>query len=177
MAPHVAATKAAHAELAAGIGELRRGSRAMEAAHAQDREYYERRVRWMGIAVVVITTVVGAGIVTSLATSTNTAEKAVFGSLSLVAAVIAALNEKGPWGDQRKAHLDSARAFCEVHRKAVDLGLNLEVGFVSRDDAREQLLELEKTYDELKDKAPDVRHYDRAYAWVEADERAHGRMK
>jgi MinD-like ATPase involved in chromosome partitioning or flagellar assembly len=160
-------------KIAADLAELKRGSRAFEVAHIRDKEHYERLRRRLGIVVVVLTAATGTAVVTALAATTGTVAKVVVGTLSVLSAVVAALNEKGPFADQLQLHAKAASSFNKLHRKAVVLDRSWTTGRVDQKEAERQLTELETAYDELEDAAPDVRAYERAHAWVEGEEREH----
>jgi hypothetical protein len=161
----------------ADLEELRRGTRAFEVAHVRDKEHYERLKRALGLAVVILTTVTGTAIVTSLAASQNasTAAKIVVGILSVLSAVVAAVNEKGPFGDQVTAHGDTATSFIKLHRKAIVLDRDWMTGKIDQDEAEKQLGELEASYDDLKETSPDLRDYMSAHKFVETEEQQHGK--
>lgn len=155
---------------------VKRGARTLEVAHTQDREYYERFRRILGISVVALTAANGTAVVTALATSTGTWAKVLVGVLSVASAIVAALNEKGPYKDQVELHAVAASGFSKVARKAIVLDRSWTIGHIDADKAEQELTALEESYDDLKSAAPDLRDYQRAYEWVDRQEREHGRQ-
>jgi hypothetical protein len=129
-------------------------------------EHYEKIQRFLGLAVVVLTAVTGTAVVTTLATSADTAPLIVVGILSVLSAIAAALNEKGPFADQVKLHADKAASFNEIHRKLVDLHRAWARNQVDDDNADKQLKELEASYDSLENQTPGVRDYVAARQWA-----------
>ena len=152
------------------LAELVVGARAFETANAQDKEHYERLTRMLGLAVVALTAVTGTAIVTTLATSASMPAKVVVGILGVAAAVVAAVNEKGPFTDQSKVHADAESLFGKLHTKAKRLERAREEHPVETDEAERQFKELEDEYDALKDSSPDVRNYERAHGYAEREE-------
>ena len=156
--------------LAVDLRQLRIGSQAYETAHKMDMEHYEKIQRLLGLAVVVLTAFTGTAVVTALATSTNAAAKILIGVLSVLSAVAAALNEKGPFTDQVKLHADKAASFNEIHGKAVDLHRDWARRVVRESDVDTKLKELETSYNDLEKEALGVRNYAKARQWADEHE-------
>lgn len=156
--------------VASDLAEVRRGCWAYEVAHKRDMEHYEKITRAMGIFVVVLTAATGTAVVTALATTTNTAAKVIVGVLSVASAVAAALNEKGPFADQQKLHLEKSASYSTISREAVVLHREWCRGEIDDDKVDGELTKLERSYDDLKKTTPGVRDYVSAREWVEKHE-------
>jgi hypothetical protein len=160
-------------KIAFDIAELKRGSRTREVAHTQNKEHYAELTRHLGNTVLILTAATGTAVVAALAASTGTVAKVLIGILSVLAAVAAALNQKGPYGDLVKLHGTAASSFNALNRKVRVLDRQWSLGNIDLDEADRQLTKLEASYDDLEDKSPDVRDYEVAHSWVERQEREH----
>jgi hypothetical protein len=155
------------------IAGLQRGSWTHEVAHTRDKAYYAKLTRYIGIVVLILTAATGTAVVAALATSTATWAKVFIGISSVLAAVAAALNQRGPFGEMVKLHATAASSYNALNRKVRDLDRQLKIGQIDPNDADRQLTKLEASYDDLEDKSPDVRDYKGAQSWVEGQEAKH----
>jgi hypothetical protein len=152
------------------LADLKRGSHTREVAHTQSKEHYVRLTRHLGNLVLILTALTGTAVVAALAASTGTAAKVVIGVFSVSAAVAAALNQRGPYGDLVKRHATAASSFSALNGEVRTLDRKWSLGKLNLDEADRQLRELEASYDDLEKKSPDVRDYEAAHCWVKKEE-------
>lgn len=136
-------------------------------AHARDREHDERTELKLGLAVVILSTIVGGSVFASLAANPSAPVKVFVGCLSVLAAIAAAVNQWTPFAGQSKAHSKAASEFGDVRRQLKDVSLSLTTERITPKEAQDKLMELEKRYAEKKDASPGVSDYDGARDWVE----------
>ena len=159
-----------------GLANVTRQSRAFEVAHIRDKEHYERIKRAFSLTVVVLTAVNGTAVVAALTTgdTSETWAKVTVGVLTILSAVAAALNDKGPFGEQVDAHGKAASSFTKLYRKGVKTARDWSTGQIDQEETEKLLNELETNYDDLKNSSPDVRNYKSAHEFAEQEEKEHG---
>lgn len=120
-----------------------RSFRIRQMAHSFGSERYCKRGRWLGLAVVVLTTIVGTGAFISLQNDPSTYAKVIVTVLSITAAVAAALKEYAGYEDLSKRHGSAATEYQKLRYGTEELLEELLDG-ASPEDLRERLGKLDE---------------------------------
>ena len=123
-----------------------------------------RRVSWyakcamlsriLGLAVVMLTTVIGTSIFVSLGENPHWAAQVAVGTLGILAALAAAWKENAQYGKRSEAHQNAASAFERLRYGTEKLHDKLELGRVSWEVAEKELEEFENAAEKLIISAP-----------------------
>jgi hypothetical protein len=118
----------------------------------------------LGIPVVVLTTVVGTTIFSSLGASPDSRLVIVAGLISLLAAVLAALQTFLAFAERAEKHRTAAAAYSTLKRELDLLATKLLIATPSANEALEELQPLIKRFAAAEKESLDVAdaHYDRA---------------
>lgn len=124
----------------------------------------------LGVPVVVLSTTVGTTLFSSITASRNTLLVVLAGLLSLVSAVLAALQTLFRFGERADSHRIAGASYAEVKRKLDLLKLQLAVTPDLSTGLR-LVIELTEDLSALQKQSPDIpdRLYDRALAEQEVD--------
>lgn len=152
--------------VAGQIVDLEREAWAMEVAHTRDREHYEKFARRLSLGVMALSTVVGSSIIVSIGQSSNTYVKAIVGVASLLVAVLAGINQKGPYVDLRAKLRVKAEMFARVHEDVSNLRRHFILGETNIDAAKAALEQYGAAYEAAKKGPLDLRDYPGARTWV-----------
>lgn len=129
-----------------------KGLRINHMAHHRAAARYAMLGRALGVAVVVVSTIVGTAIFTTLKESPSVALKTGAGLLSVVAAVLAALQTFLGFAQRQAAHHDSAVRYGALRRERESvLGMP-----PSKRDLRQLLADVRMRWDEVDANAPAV---------------------
>jgi hypothetical protein len=130
-----------------------RRARQAQLAHTDAADRARRRERLLGVPTVVLTTVVGSAAFATLGKSPRKGLQFAAGTLSILAAVLAALQTFLKLGDAARSHTESSRAFGSLRRDLGQLGADAER---PRDELKRELERVRQRYDALSEKSPDV---------------------
>jgi hypothetical protein len=125
------------------------GLRLNHIAHNQACTYYHRLGRLLGIAVVVLSSVVGTAIFASLQSSPDTRLRILTGLLSVTAAVLSTLQMFLRYGDLADKHHVAAQAYGTLRRK-----LELRLVTMPAETPAEYLEELRSAWDDTDATSP-----------------------
>lgn len=129
-----------------------RRARESQMAHYEMANIFSRRERWLGVPVILITTVIGTSVFASLTSQVISPEaKIAVGMLSVVAAVLSSLQTFFKYSERSESHRSAAARFGAVRRK-------LEVIYAenSQSEERHYISTLRDELDRLADESPHV---------------------
>jgi hypothetical protein len=152
------------------LQQWQNGLRISHIGHSQAESFYRRYWRFLGVGVIVVSSLVGTTIFASLESSPSFWWRLAAGILSLAAAVGAALQTFLGFGELADRHRDAARAYGTIPRQ-------LEQELLGADDDLDAAV-LEKirvAWDDADQAAPALpqRIHDRAFRIVKGYEREH----
>jgi hypothetical protein len=161
-------------ELLEVIPNLRSRSQSLhiqEVGHARESGVCEKWGRRIGLLVVMLTTAIGTTTFTQLGKSPSTGIKIALGSISMLAAVLAAYKENAAFGKSSADHGKAAAVFGQLHHRAENLIFDLKRGNVSFDLDKE-LRDLNKDEADAMSTSIPLRpgRYDWARRWVEREQ-------
>jgi SMODS and SLOG-associating 2TM effector domain family 4 len=147
-------------------------------AHAQMASRAGRLDRFLLVAVVILSTVVGSSFIASIGENPPTWLKLGLGVLGLVAAVLAALKEQIPFAADSKQHADAEAGFEDLRYEAEELAQERRGKCIAHDAANVRLHELEDEAEKLDKKAPPVsrRRIRKSVRSIERTRRARNRL-
>jgi hypothetical protein len=140
-----------------------------EVAHTFAAGACERRGRFLGLLVVVLTTVIGTGTFAALQNNPSQAAKLTVAILAVAAAVSAAVKEFFQYGKTSAEHLEEAAKYGSLKDQADDLADELKAHSKVWSDANKELIKLEQAAEALDRTPPMVvgRPYSNAEKWVQ----------
>lgn len=158
----------------ADVEALRERSRSfhiLEVGHTREAGRCEKKGRFFGLLVVMITTAIGTAAFAQLGEGTGTAAKIVVGSVGALAAVLAAFKENAAYGKSSADHQKAGADFGALHHTAEEMLLKYQRDADFRvKEFDEKLQTLDKDRADLMRKSISLsgRAYDWAENWVDA---------
>lgn len=153
-----------HAKL---LDQWHKGLRIAHKAHQQAAVKFERSGRWLGAATVIASTIVGTSLFADASSSLDTLWKVGAGVLSLVAAILSAIQGTLKFSETAALHRSAAQRYGPLRREVEELIAATGVGGTP-DPAR--ISDLRKRWDEIEADAPSVPQdlYDRVVASLQS---------
>lgn len=143
------------------LRQFRKGLRILHGGHWEAAKRFERRSRYLGVPVAVLTAVVGTSLFASLDSSSNTI-KIVAGTVSMIAAVFAAVQTFLNYQERAEQHKRAGVAYGDLRRK-VDTAL--AVPPESDDGLRDLLRKVTDAWSKADEVAPAIPP--KIYKWSE----------
>ena len=125
-----------------------------EVAHIMEGARCDLYGRRIGLAVVILTTVVGTSIFVTLGENPQWAAKLTVGFVGVAAAVAAAWKENAQYEKRSQSHETAGGKYEHLRYGVEELRDKLAMGVVSREVAEKQLEEFENTAEKLATDAP-----------------------
>jgi hypothetical protein len=135
------------------LAKWHNGLRMAHKAHEQAAAHFDLRGRGLSVATVVFSTIVGTSIFADAGETYPLAWKLVAGLLSIVAAVLAAVQASLKYSETAGAHRQIARRIGPLRRECEELRVQLDDGQTLPPDT---LSSLRKRWDEIDADAPTV---------------------
>jgi len=154
------------------FAEYQRKYGIMGRAHYLAHDQFAARNLWLGVPVVVITTVVGTTIFGTLNENPDPKLRIAAGLLSLTGAVLAALQTMFGYGQTAQMHKATAARYRAISRRLNTLYLKYTgASLDKREEAIKELEALDKDLNAIGSEGPIVpdAHYDRAVRDYEAE--------
>ncbi len=135
------------------LEQWHKGLRIAHKAHQQAAVKFERNGRWLGAATVIASTIVGTSLFADASSSLDTAWKISAGVLSLVAAILSAIQGTLKFSETAALHRSAAQRYGPLRREVEEMiatsgaGGNVEPSRIS---------DLRKRWDEIDADAPSV---------------------
>ncbi len=129
-----------------------RRARESQMAHYEMANIFSARERWLGVPVILITTIIGTSVFTSLTFQIISPEaKIAVGMLSVIAVVLSSLQTFFKYSERSESHRSAASRFGAVRRK-------LEVIYAENSQSEEKhyITTLRDELDHLADESPHV---------------------
>lgn len=156
------------------LPERRRSWYVKELAHTFAAGSQEGRGRFLGLLVVILTTIISTGTFTALQNNPSQAAKVATAVLAVIAAIAAAMKEFFQYGKTSADHLAEAAKYESFKNQADDLADKLTAHAIEWADADKALTTLEGLA-ETQDKTPPMVYghpYNKGVKWVrDAEER------
>lgn len=124
--------------------------RRSQKAHYEAATYFERLNFWLGIPVIVLTTIVGSSVFISLQNDTNAYMKFIVGTASIVAAILAGLQTFLRFSERSEQHRMCALKYGSIRRE-----LELKLTFPP-DPIEPYLDDLRMRIDRFNDDSPTI---------------------
>lgn len=125
--------------------------RIAQKGHYQDASQLKRRNRLLGIPVVILTTIVGAGVFASIEKDPSIYAQLATGLLSLLAATLASLQTFLNYAEKSEKHLNAARKLSGLKKE-------IEETLIIQMDDKERIMEfvpyVRKIWEEITNEAP-----------------------
>jgi hypothetical protein len=145
-------------------------------AAARDRAHYQmslkldRRSRFLGVPSIILGALVGTAIFGALESAPSTGWKIATGLTSIAAAVLAALQTFFNYADLAAKHAQSSNVFAGLRRDFHAFRLRNSDGAASRDQALDELKELNRRLAEAEQVCPRIpnRQWKKAYSHAKA---------
>jgi hypothetical protein len=129
----------------------------MDNAHYQMALRLYRQERWLGVPVIILTTIVGTAIFATLQQDTKVAWQIGTGLLSVAAATLAALQTFFNYGGAAQRNEEASTGYARIWRQLDQFQLRYaHESKATREDGLADLANLIKEMDDLEQKAPRV---------------------
>lgn len=135
------------------LEQWHRGLRIEHKAHIQAAAKFEREGRWLSIAALVASTVVGTSLFTDLNSPLSRGWKIGAGVLSLIAAVLSAIQGSLKLGEQATLHHAATQRYGTLRREVEELIAEAGTGGKV---THEMMTDLRKRWDEIDSDSPTV---------------------
>lgn len=139
-----------HAKL---LDQWHKGLRIAHKAHQQAAVKFERGGRWLGAATVIATTIVGTSLFADASSSLDTSWKIGAGILSLVAAILSAIQGTLRFSETAALHRSAAQRYGPLRREVEEL---IAVSGSGATIDPDRISALRKHWDEIDADAPSV---------------------
>jgi len=139
------------------------GLRIAHKAHQQAAVKYERSGRWLGAATVIATTMVGTSLFADAGSDLSTGWKVGAGILSLVAAILSAVQGTLKFSELAALHRSAAQHYGPLRREVEEM---LAEGGAGANLSQARITDLRKRWDEVDADSPSVpqKLYDKVVA-------------
>jgi hypothetical protein len=135
------------------LAQWHRGLREMHKAQQQAATRFERRGRWLGVVTVVASTIVSTSLFADASDSLSKVAKIAAGILSLVAAVLAAVQGSLKYGELAAQHRAAVQLYGPLRREVEELRVLVDAG---GEVPSERIENLRKRWDEVESESPNV---------------------
>ena len=135
------------------LEQWHRGLRIEHKSHIRAAAKFERDGRWLSIAALVASTVVGTSLFTDVNSPLSSRWKITAGVLSLVAAVLSAIQGSLKLGEQATLHRTASQRYGTLRREVEEVIAEATAGGTI---TREIVADLRKRWDEIDADAPNV---------------------
>ena len=136
--------------------------RIAQRGHYQDASQLKRKNHFLGIPVVILATVVGAGVFTSIETNPSLYTQITTGLLSLLAAILASLQTFLNYSEKSEKHLNAARRLTGLKKEIEEI---LTVYKDNEEKIVESVSYIRNTWEEITNTAPLIsdKHFEKFF--------------